>query len=597
MPLSDGTSEKTFVRNLKAELNAGKTRAQSLAVAYAKKREAADKASFAAGVMYRSGDEILMMQRSPDKTQGGTWSFPAGGIETGETPEQAAYREFYEETGLDLGRKGLVHYADLDGFSLFSVEGEKFDPRLNEEHTGFIWAKVGELPKPLHPGVMRALERNGMDRDTARQYDNNGWYEIKRNPLSKAGVFPYLGKNIDPSLEPNQTYMVYRPASELSNPETIKSFKLLPWVDLHPSNLLGPEEAGRMPAESKGVEGVVGEEVFFEGDTLYGNIKIFSDSLADKIESGIRELSAGYECKYEISDGIFNGIHYDAIQKEIRGNHLATVPEGRMGPDVAVLDHLKFTFDARDIQMAETKEASGETKEPEMSLDEVMGWMKENGPKFQKMQDMIEKHFGKGEDMKEMPETEPKTQAISAGDEEAKEKTKDADEPKKDEEKKGEDEDEKKSDEKKEAGDEDEEKKAKDKEEAEEKKTASDAKIRKSMDSAIAQIGSLQSEVHALKKGGVKAFMREISRRTDLANRVSAFIGAFDHSEMTVDEVAAYGVKKLGLKAPAGQEMTALDAFFFNRTPQSEEVGFALDHQQGASTSGADVEDFYSKVA
>ena len=63
-----------------------------------------------------------------------------------------------------------------------------------------------------------------------------------------------------------------------------------------------------MPAESKGVEGVVGEEVFFEGDTLYGNIKIFSDSLADKIESGIRELSAGYECKYEISDGIFNGI-------------------------------------------------------------------------------------------------------------------------------------------------------------------------------------------------------------------------------------------------------------------------------------------------
>jgi hypothetical protein len=132
-----------------------------------------------------------------------------------------------------------------------------------------------------------------------------------------------------------------------------------------------------LPAESKGVEGVIGEDVFFEGDTLFGNIKIFSDSLADRIDSGVRELSLGYSCEYEISSGVFNGINYDAIQKNIRGNHLATVPEGRMGPDVAVLDHLRFTFDARNIQMADTEEKSGEQ---EMSLDDVAAWMKENGP-------------------------------------------------------------------------------------------------------------------------------------------------------------------------------------------------------------------------
>jgi 8-oxo-dGTP pyrophosphatase MutT (NUDIX family) len=595
MPLEDSPSEKAFVHNLKTELGAGKPRSQALAVAYAKKREASDKAPSAAGVLYRAGDQILMMRRAPDKTEGGTWGFPAGGIEAGETPEQAAYREFYEETGLDLGSQGLAHYADLDGFVLFSVDGEKFDPRLNDEHTGFVWAEVGELPQPLHPGVVRVLERSGMDRDTARRWDNNGWFEVKRNPLSKSGVFPYLGKNIDPSLEPEKTYMVYRPASELSNPETIESFKLLPWVDLHPDNLLGPQDAGRLPAESKGVEGVIGEDVFFEGDTLFGNIKIFSDSLADRIDSGVRELSLGYSCEYEISSGVFNGINYDAIQKNIRGNHLATVPEGRMGPDVAVLDHLRFTFDARDIQMADTEEKSGEQ---EMSLDDVAAWMKENGPKWKKMQDMMEKHFGKGEDMAEIPATEPETQAVTARDkdETPKEKAEDAEEPEK--EKKGNDESAEEKEAEKEAKDGEEEKKeAKDEEEKEKKKDASDAKQRRALDTAITRVSALESQLESIKKNGVKSLMQEISRRSELANKISSFTGAFDHSEMTVAEVAAYGVRKLGLKAPAGQEMVALDAYFVNRSPQSEQVSFALDRQAAADAGVGVVEEFYSQSA
>jgi 8-oxo-dGTP pyrophosphatase MutT (NUDIX family) len=593
LPLENSPSEKAFVHNLKIELGAGKPRGQALAVAYAKKREASDKAPLAAGVLYRIGDQILMMRRAPGKTEGGTWGFPAGGIEAGETPEQAAYREFYEETGLDLGGRGLTHYADLDGFVLFSVDGEKFDPRLNDEHTGFVWAKVGDLPKPLHPGVVRVLERSGMDRDTARRFDDNGWFEIKRNPLSKTGVFPYLGKNIDPSLEPEKTYMVYRPASELSNPETIESFKLLPWVDLHPDNLLGPEDAGRLPAESKGVEGVIGEDVFFEGDTLYGNIKIFSDSLADKTDSGVRELSLGYSCEYEISSGVFNGINYDAVQKNIRGNHLATVPEGRMGPDVAVLDHLRFTFDARDIQMAETKETTGET-----TLDDVNEFMKEHMPKIKAMVDLYEKHTSKGEDMAEMPATEPETQAVTARDkdETPKEKAEDAEEPEK--EKKGNDESEEEKKDDKEAKDGEEEKKeGKDEEEKEKKRDASDAKQRRALDTAITRVGALESQLESIKKNGVKSLMQEISRRTELANKISSFTGAFDHSEMTVGEVASYGVRKLGLKAPAGQEMVALDAYFVNRAPQSEQISFALDRQAAADAGVGAVEDFYSQSA
>ena len=43
MPLKKSTSPKAFESNLKAELKAGKPKAQALAIAYSEKREAAKK--------------------------------------------------------------------------------------------------------------------------------------------------------------------------------------------------------------------------------------------------------------------------------------------------------------------------------------------------------------------------------------------------------------------------------------------------------------------------------------------------------------------------------------------------------------------------
>jgi len=92
-----------------------------------------------------------------------------------------------------------------------------------------------------------------------------------------------------------------------------------------------------------------------------------------------------------------------------------------------------------------------------------------------------------------------------------------------------------------------------------------------------AQIKALNAQVEALKSGGVKALLGEISKRDALASQISKFVGAFDHAEKTLEEVAKYGVEKLGLKAPAGQEQIALDAYFVGRTPKCEEAGYALD--------------------
>ena len=55
------------------------------------------------------------------------------------------------------------------------------------------------------------------DSESAREHDINGWAEIKGNPISKVGVFPYSGQQIAPDLEPDKIYNVFRSEKELNN--------------------------------------------------------------------------------------------------------------------------------------------------------------------------------------------------------------------------------------------------------------------------------------------------------------------------------------------------------------------------------------------
>lgn len=166
-----------------------------------------------------------------------------------------------------------------------------------------------------------------------KHVDHNGYWYIENNPISRTGVFPYLGKQIADELEPDKVYQVYRPAEELFSPEAMESFKLMPLVDDH--TMLGKDYT---PAEQKGIEGVLGEKIERSGEMLTADIKIYSESLKDEIRNGKKELSLGYFCDYDLTPGTYKGQHYDAVQRNLRGNHIALVDKGRMGHDVRVMD-------------------------------------------------------------------------------------------------------------------------------------------------------------------------------------------------------------------------------------------------------------------
>lgn len=112
----------------------------------------------AAGLLLIHDGRLLLLRRRPDCDAGGCWAYPGGKIEAGETPEQAARREVWEETGLRYTGPLRSLGVAPNGFQGFAAIVDKApDPTLNEEHTAFQWASFDALPTPLHPHMIDQL--------------------------------------------------------------------------------------------------------------------------------------------------------------------------------------------------------------------------------------------------------------------------------------------------------------------------------------------------------------------------------------------------------------------------------------------------------
>ena len=368
---------------------------------------------------------------------------------------------------------------------------------------------------------------------TARIEDINGFITILNNPISKEGVFEYSGAQIkhpDPSRH-GEIFKVYRPADELSDPECIASFRLLPFVDEH--TMLGSEDEGGLPAEHKGVHGMIGENVFFDPPYLRGNIKIVSESMKNTINAGKIELSPGYRCMYEHVPGVWNGQHYDAVQRNIRGNHLALVAKGRTGPDVAVLDRMTFTIDCKEIvAMADEKKPDGG------GLSRIKELIAELKPLLAEQEEATAMlaELGIGAVAEKSVEMD---QDMPEGEEKPEEELPAADmDPVKD-------------------------------------KCATD--MEKAMDAKLAKLEAKLAKIEAGTVGMDSATMGNIADRDSLASKLSGFVGTFDHARMTVQQVAEYGVKKLGVPCNHGTERVAVEAYLHGRTPDHKQPTVALD--------------------
>lgn len=341
-------------------------------------------AGHAAGIVFVAPDgDILLLRRSADeKNYGGHWGLPGGGVEADESPEQGAVREALEEVGAEVATDSLkpmdrVRTPNGLAFHTYAVPvAEKFVPQLDGEHTGYAWASIDMLPRPLHPSIDRMLsdrvgvaqdmtpedwdglrrgfvrwtleeeaepEHRGatdsalamaLDRDSVREKTRDGRLVVHRANITKANVCPYRGREIpgweSHGLDPDRVYNLLRAPDEIE-----KAAKTLNGVQL----LMKHVPVSADDHRPNDTVGSLGTDAEFDGTYLTNSLFVNAKGAIDLIESGEqKELSAGYHYVFDPTPGMFNGEAYDGVMRDIVFNHVALVKNGRAGPDVVVGD-------------------------------------------------------------------------------------------------------------------------------------------------------------------------------------------------------------------------------------------------------------------
>jgi ADP-ribose pyrophosphatase YjhB (NUDIX family) len=121
----------------------------------------------AAGCLVEDGGRVLLVQRRYEPHIGG-WTLPAGFLEWGETPEQAAVRETQEETGLRVrptrlwglfpwqGEFGARHPNDSGLLVVYVAVVVAGRLEAGDDAQAVGWFSADKLPTPIAFGSHRA---------------------------------------------------------------------------------------------------------------------------------------------------------------------------------------------------------------------------------------------------------------------------------------------------------------------------------------------------------------------------------------------------------------------------------------------------------
>ena len=228
---------------------------------------------------------------------------------------------------------------------------------------------------------------------SVRSKDENGFLHVALTPISKATVNPYLGREIEGSaahgFKPDAIYYGLRDPKELE--KAADTFNGLPLLLGH-----HPTDAENLPKEW--VVGSMGTDAVYEKPYLKNSMTVTDAQAIGYIEDGTaKEISCSYRFTPDFTAGTYteadgSEVHYDFIMRDIRGNHVALVPEGRAGHDVHVAD----SGDAVNINRQERRDfmplddfiskflplASEEEKQAAKAALEALTTAKDEDPAF-----------------------------------------------------------------------------------------------------------------------------------------------------------------------------------------------------------------------
>jgi len=184
----------------------------------------------------------------------------------------------------------------------------------------------------------------------------------------------------------------YRPASEVGAPESLASFAGKAITMEHPPVLLDSENTKNYQV------GFTGSEIVYDNGFVRAVMTVTDQETIDKVMKGdVREVSAGYKVSYDATPGVTDGgEHYDGIQKDISGNHVAIVRRGRAGPQVKLHLDRQDAADPSLLSIEEnqtmTAKVTFDGAEFEVSESVALAITKEREDASMSYEDMKKKH-------------------------------------------------------------------------------------------------------------------------------------------------------------------------------------------------------------
>lgn len=216
---------------------------------------------------------------------------------------------------------------------------------------------------------MRRRDRTEVKVDKLRERDDGSI--IVDASIGRTGVLPYHQPDGSIRFE-------FRPPEEVGAPESLKSFELRPVTFFeHPEQMLAVDDSDDTDAIENHFTGLTGSSVTFDGELVNTEIALMKRESIEGISDGVLQLSPGYQTlvvtvddamdlpSVAASPGIWKGVAYTHVQREIRGNHVTQLKHGRQGSTVSLrLDSAIEMKVKKDQEMApETVTLMGQTFE------------------------------------------------------------------------------------------------------------------------------------------------------------------------------------------------------------------------------------------
>ena len=165
-----------------------------------------------------------------------------------------------------------------------------------------------------------------LDASSKRRTIKNDYLLIEDNVVARTGIQKYTKRELGLG-DSNEVINVMRKSEDVFDDDSIASYNQSPITIYHPKQFVDSGNHDKLAVGD--LPKAVADQ---DNGVIRADLIVKTKKGLQAINDGLTQLSMGYTANIVLQDGVTDdGTPYQAIQKNIRINHIALVPKGRAG--------------------------------------------------------------------------------------------------------------------------------------------------------------------------------------------------------------------------------------------------------------------------